>query len=59
MSRESDNKKFTHPLSGSPSLICPRAFGCYLNSSRTDRPTDRDRAVGDRVTEMQFGISIG
>ena len=51
MSRESDNKKFTHPLSGSPSLICPRAFGCYLNSSRTDRPTDRPTATARSATE--------
>ena len=57
---ESDNKKFTHPplslaysLSRSVSLICPnsRLVGCYLNSSRTDRPTARRGGGRDGVTE--------
>ena len=59
---ESDNKKFTHPLSlarspsrsRSVSLICPnsRLVACYLNSSRTDRLNAR-RGGGrrDGVTE--------
>ena len=59
---ESDNKKFTHPLSlarspsrsRSVSLICPnsRLVACYLNSSRTDRLNAR-RGGGRRagVTE--------